>query len=83
MYYILKERRIIKHFAVIAEEVLRKWDQARKIKQNSKKTAFLKNRKGDFSLRERALNHVIIFCLLLTSLNNAIIRAQREKDIRA
>gem|GEM_PF-4555475 len=42
MYYILKERRIIKHFAVIAEEVIRTWDTARKIKQNSKITAFLK-----------------------------------------
>jgi len=42
MYYILKERRIIKHFAVIAEEVLRKWDQARKITQNSKKNSLFK-----------------------------------------
>jgi hypothetical protein len=42
MYYILKERRIIKHFAVIAEEVLRKWDKARKIKTKLKKKAFLK-----------------------------------------
>jgi hypothetical protein len=83
MYYILKERRIIKHFAVIAEEVLRKWDQAKKIKQNSKKNSLLKNRKGDFSLRVRALNHIIIFCLLPAYLNNAITRAQREKDIRA
>jgi hypothetical protein len=82
MYYILKERRIIKHFAVIVEDVLRKWDEAGKIKQNSKKTAFLKNRKGDFSLRVRALNHIIIVCLILTSLNNAITRAQMEKDIR-
>jgi len=42
MYYILKERRIIKHFPVIAEEVLRKWDQVRKITQNSKKNSLFK-----------------------------------------
>jgi hypothetical protein len=48
-----------------------------------KKNSLLKNRKGDFSLRVRALNHIIIFCLLPAYLNNAITRAQREKDIRA
>jgi hypothetical protein len=48
-------------------------------KTKFKKTAFLKNRKGDFSLRVRALNHTIILCLLLKSLNNAITRAQRKK----
>jgi hypothetical protein len=60
MYYILKERRIIKHFAVIAEEVLREWDQEGQKNKIQKKTAFLKNRKGAFSLRLRDLNHIII-----------------------
>jgi hypothetical protein len=33
-----------------------------------KKTAFLKNRTGAFSLRVKSLNNIIITCTLLTSL---------------
>jgi len=51
-------------------------------KTKFKKNSLFKNRKGDFSLRVRAEPYYHIL-LLLTSQNNAITRAQREKDIRA
>jgi hypothetical protein len=83
MYYILKERRIIKHFAVIAEEVLREWDQVRAKKQSFKKknSLFKKSYRSFFvTCKISEQHHHHLHAPYLSHIANTRVKRQKKFD---
>jgi len=80
MYYILKERWIIKHFAVIHEELMSEWDHIRG-KTKLPKNSLYEYRERVFSSPVRSLNRIFSTCMPEIS-HYTSARIQGETEIR-